>query len=61
MSEQSDVMGALRHDLPPSEQRVVQALVDEHVHVSCALGAPHGLTATHQDQVNSDLLTFLQS
>jgi len=24
-------------------------------------GAPHGLTATHQDQVNRDLLTFLQS
>ncbi len=23
--------------------------------------APHGLTATHQDQVNSDLLAFLQS
>jgi hypothetical protein len=23
--------------------------------------ASHGLTATHQDQVNSDLLTFLQS
>jgi hypothetical protein len=26
-----------RPDLPPSEQRVVQALVDEHVHVSCQL------------------------
>ena len=24
-------------------------------------GAPHGLTATHQDQVNSDLLTFVES
>ncbi|MFC5748100.1 alpha/beta fold hydrolase [Actinomadura rugatobispora] len=24
-------------------------------------GAPHGITATHQDQVNADLLTFLQS
>ena len=24
-------------------------------------GAPHGITATHQDQVNSDLLLFLQS
>jgi non-heme chloroperoxidase len=24
-------------------------------------GAPHGLTATHQDQVNSDLLGFLRS
>ena len=24
-------------------------------------GAPHGLTATHQDQVNNDLLTFLES
>src|SRR5262249_41277438 len=23
-------------------------------------GAPHGLTATHQDQLNSDLLRFLQ-
>jgi hypothetical protein len=25
------------HDLPASEQRVVQELVDEHVHVSCQL------------------------
>ena len=25
------------------------------------LGAPHGLTATHQDQVNADLLAFLKS
>jgi len=24
-------------------------------------GAPHGLTATHQDQVNRDLLTFIRS
>jgi len=24
-------------------------------------GAPHGLAATHQDQVNADLLAFLQS
>jgi non-heme chloroperoxidase len=24
-------------------------------------GAPHGITATHQDQVNSDLLEFLRS
>lgn len=25
------------------------------------LGAPHGLTVTHQDQVNADLLAFLSS
>jgi hypothetical protein len=24
-------------------------------------GAPHGLTATHQDQVNADLLAFLKA
>jgi non-heme chloroperoxidase len=24
-------------------------------------GAPHGITATHQDQVNSDLLKFLRA
>jgi len=24
-------------------------------------GAPHGLTSTHQDQINADLLTFLRS
>jgi non-heme chloroperoxidase len=24
-------------------------------------GAPHGLTATHQDKVNADLLAFLKS
>jgi hypothetical protein len=26
-----------RHELPPAEERVVRALVDEHVHVSCEL------------------------
>ena len=24
-------------------------------------GAPHGLTATHQEQLNRDLITFIQS
>ena len=24
-------------------------------------GAPHGLTATHQDQVNADLLAFIKA
>jgi non-heme chloroperoxidase len=24
-------------------------------------GAPHGLTSTHQDQVNADLLAFLEN
>ena len=24
-------------------------------------GAPHGIASTHQDQVNADLLAFLQS
>lgn len=24
-------------------------------------GAPHGITATHQDQVNADLLAFIRS
>jgi non-heme chloroperoxidase len=24
-------------------------------------GAPHGLTATHQDPLNADLLTFLRA
>jgi non-heme chloroperoxidase len=24
-------------------------------------GAPHGFTATHQDQVNADLLAFIKS
>jgi hypothetical protein len=32
-----DVLDPSRHDLPPSEQRVVRALIDEHVHVSCQL------------------------
>jgi hypothetical protein len=30
-------MSELHHDLPPSEERVVAALIDEHVHVSCEL------------------------
>jgi len=43
MSEQQapvaagDTQDLSRHGLPPSEQRVVQALLDEHVHVSCQL------------------------
>jgi non-heme chloroperoxidase len=24
-------------------------------------GAPHGITATHQDEINSELLQFLES
>jgi non-heme chloroperoxidase len=24
-------------------------------------GAPHGITATHQDRINADLLAFLRS
>lgn len=24
-------------------------------------GAPHGITATHQDQINAELLAFLRS
>jgi non-heme chloroperoxidase len=24
-------------------------------------GAPHGITATHQDEINSELLRFLES
>jgi hypothetical protein len=30
-------MSELHHDLPPSEERIVAALIDEHVHVSCQL------------------------
>jgi non-heme chloroperoxidase len=26
----------------------------------CYTGAPHGITATHQDQINAELLAFLQ-
>jgi hypothetical protein len=43
MSEQQaavaagDILDPSRHDLPPSERRVVQALLDEYVHVSCQL------------------------
>ena len=32
-----DALDPTRHDLPPSEQGVIQVLVDEHVHVSCQL------------------------
>ena len=33
----ADVTPPPHHDLPPSEERVVQVLIDEHVHVSCQL------------------------
>ena len=32
-----DALDPTRHDVPPSEQGVIQVLVDEHVHVSCQL------------------------
>jgi len=46
------VMGTPRHHLPPSEQRIVEELIDEHVRVSCQIvpidaqtWAIHGLVA----------------
>jgi non-heme chloroperoxidase len=33
----------------------------KNVKVNIYPGAPHGLTATHQDQINKDLLAFLKS
>ena len=39
----------------------LSAKIIEHAVLKVYPGAPHGLTATHQDQVNQDLLDFIRS
>jgi non-heme chloroperoxidase len=44
------------HDSSRKSAKLVKGAKDVYLP-----GAPHGLTATHQDQVNAELLKFLQS
>jgi hypothetical protein len=47
--------------VPVKDSAVKSARVIKGAKAIDSPGAPHGLMATHQDQVNDDLLTFLQS
>jgi len=44
------------HDSSRKSAKLIKGAKDVYL-----AGAPHGLTATHQDQVNAELLKFLQS
>ena len=44
------------HDSAPKSARLIKGAQEIYYP-----GAPHGVTATHQDQVNADLLAFLQN
>jgi non-heme chloroperoxidase len=47
--------------VPVKDSAVKSARLIRHAKEIYYPGAPHGLTATHQDQVNTDLLAFLKS
>ena len=44
------------HDSARKSARLIKGAKDVYFP-----GAPHGITATHQDQINAELLRFLQS
>ncbi len=47
--------------VPIDDAGRLSAKIVKHATLKVYPGAPHGLTATHQDQVNHDLLTFIRS
>jgi non-heme chloroperoxidase len=47
--------------VPVNDSARKSARLIKHVKDVYYPGAPHGLTATHQDQVNAELLAFLRS
>jgi non-heme chloroperoxidase len=64
--KQIDVPTLLLHGeddqiVPVQESSRKSARLIENVKDIYYPGAPHGLTATHQDQINADLLAFLRS
>jgi non-heme chloroperoxidase len=63
--ERFDVPTLLIHgeddQVVPCANSVRSARILENAKDTYYPGAPHGLTATHQDQVNADLLAFVQS
>ena len=46
--------------VPIADSALLSAKIVKHATVKIYSGAPHGLTATHKDQVNADLLAFCQ-
>ncbi len=47
--------------VPIDDAGRLSAKIVKHATLKVYPGAPHGLTATHQEQVNHDLLTFIRS
>ncbi|HEY2623190.1 MAG TPA: alpha/beta hydrolase [Dyella sp.] len=47
--------------VPIDDAGRLSAKIVKHATLKVYPGAPHGLTATHQDQVNNDLLAFIRS
>jgi non-heme chloroperoxidase len=47
--------------VPVKNHAEKSAKLIKNVKVNVYPGAPHGLTATHQEQINKDLLAFLKS
>src|SRR6202020_2636022 len=52
--------GLARRVVPVKDSARKSAKLIKGAKEICYPGAPHGLTATHQDRVNADLLAFLQ-
>ena len=47
--------------VPIADTAMLSAKIVKNATLKTYQGAPHGLTATHKDQLNEDLLSFLQS
>lgn len=47
--------------VPVADSALLSAKIVRHSTLSIYDGAPHGMTVTHADRVNADLLTFLRS
>jgi non-heme chloroperoxidase len=47
--------------VPISDSALLSSKIIPQATLKVYPGAPHGLTATHKDQLNSDLLAFVRS
>jgi non-heme chloroperoxidase len=47
--------------VPIGAAALASAKLVQHATLKVYLGAPHGLTDTHKDQLNDDLLAFLKA
>jgi pimeloyl-ACP methyl ester carboxylesterase len=55
--------GGLQHDqiVPIGASAQAAAQIDKNATLKIYPGAPHGLTSTHADQFNADLLAILEA